>query len=348
MRSFNYNLLNQKTWDAETLSLVAAIYKYAGREEFYFEQNPRDLDKLIDLAKVLSTETSNEIEGIITTSTRLKQLVENKITPKSRNEQEIAGYRDVLNLIHESYDAIPLTRNYILEMHKILFSHANNPLAGKTKNVQNYISATYKNGVTKILVTPPAPYETPEMLDKICEEYNLSIGNNAVEPLIAIPVFIHDFLCIHPFNDGNGRLSRLLTTLLLYRSGFSIGKYISLESKIAATKDVYYQALHDSQSGWDDEKEDVGPFLKYLLGTILSAYKDLDTRIYIVEPKSSAYEMVKSAVQTKLGKFTKSDIESLCPTLSQSSVEGALRKLVEEGIITRFGIGKSTYYTHSS
>lgn len=142
----------------------------------------------------------------------------------------------MLNIIHESFDAIPITQNYILQLHKILYSHMNNPIAGHTKTVQNYISATYPDGHVETLFTPLSPYETPEALDKICEEYNRIIGNMEVEPLIAIPVFIHDFLCIHPFNDGNGRMSRLLTTLLLYRNGFYVGKYISLESKIAKIK----------------------------------------------------------------------------------------------------------------
>ena len=193
----------------------------------------------------MALDAGNAIEGIVTTNTRIRQLVEETTTPKNRDEQEIAGYRDVLNVIHENFDAIPITKNYILQLHKILYSHMNNPIAGQTKNVQNYISATYPDGHTEILFTPLAPFETPEALDRICEEYNLVIGNFEVEPLIAIPIFIHDFLCIHPFNDGNGRMSRLLTTLLLYRSGFYVGKYISLEAKIAKNKDLYYKLSDD-------------------------------------------------------------------------------------------------------
>ena len=223
MRTFNYSAIREQKWDSEILSLVAAIYKEAGKQELYLKQRPEELEKLVEIAKVQSTEASNAIEGIVTTNTRIRQLVEEKTTPRNRDEQEIAGYRDVLNLIHENFDAIPITQNYILQLHKILYSHMNNPMAGRTKSVQNYISATYPDGHTEILFTPLAPYETPEALDRICEEYNRVIGNMEVEPLIVIPVFIHDFLCIHPFNDGNGRMSRLLTTLLLYRSGFYVG-----------------------------------------------------------------------------------------------------------------------------
>ena len=151
--------------------------------------------------------------------------MEEKTIPRNLNEQEIAGYRDVLNIIHDSFDAIPISKNYILQMHKIMFRHINNPIAGQTKNVQNYIYASYPNGHTEVLFTPLSPLETPEALENICNEYNKVIGNLELEPLIAIPIFIHDFLCIHPFNDGNGRMSRLLTTLLMYRSGFYVGKY---------------------------------------------------------------------------------------------------------------------------
>ena len=230
MRVFNYSAIRERKWDSEILGLVAAIYKEAGKQELYLKQRPEELEKLVEIAKVQSTEASNAIEGIVTTNTRIRQLVEEKTTPRNRDEQEIAGYRDVLNLIHENFDAIPITQNYILQLHKILYSHMNNPMAGRTKNVQNYISATYPDGHVETLFTPLAPYETPEALDRICEEYNRVIGNREVEPLIVIPVFIHDFLCIHPFNDGNGRMSRLLTLLLLYRAGYIVVFYRAIEN----------------------------------------------------------------------------------------------------------------------
>ena len=204
MREFNYRAIKETRWDSEILGLMAAIYKEAGKQELYLKQRPEELEKLVEIAKIQSTEASNEIEGIVTTNTRIRQLVEEKAMPKNRSEQEIAGYRDVLSIIHESFDAIPITQNYILQLHKILYAHTNNPIAGHTKNVQNYISAAFPDGHTEILFTPLAPYETPDALDRICEEYNYVIGNMELEPLIAIPVFIHDFLCIHPFNDGNG------------------------------------------------------------------------------------------------------------------------------------------------
>lgn len=320
MREFNYSLIRDKKWESELLGLIAAIYKEAGKQEIYLKQRPEELEKLVEIAKVQSTEASNAIEGIVTTNTRIRQLVEEKTTPKNRDEQEIAGYRDVLGIIHESFDSIPITQNYILQLHKILYSHMNNPVAGRTKTVP------------------------PDALDRLCAEYNRVIGNLELEPLIAIPVFIHDFLCIHPFNDGNGRMSRLLTTLLLYRSGFYVGKYISLEAKIAKNKDLYYDALSASQDGWHEGTDDPVPFIKYLLGTILAAYRDFEDRFALVETKRSALETVRLATQNKIGRFTKQDIRELCPSLSVSSVEGALRKLVASGELKREGSGKSTCY----
>lgn len=344
MRTFDYSEIRDRKWDSDILGLVAAIYKEAGKQELYLKQQPEKLEKLVEIAKVQSTQASNAIEGIVTTNTRIRQLVEEKTAPRNRDEQEIAGYRDVLNIIHESFDVIPLTQNYILQLHKILYSHMNNPMAGRTKNVQNYITATYPDGRTEIVFTPLAPSETPEALDRICEEYDRVIGNMEVEPLIVIPTFIHDFLCIHPFNDGNGRMSRLLTTLLLYRSGFRVGKYISLEAKIAASKDLYYDALRRAQAGWHEGKADPVPFIKYLLGTVLAAYKDFEDRFALVETKLTAEETVRRATKQKVGRFTKQDIRELCPSLSVSSVEGGLRKLVAVGEIKREGTGKSICY----
>lgn len=344
MRAFNYSAIKEQKWDSEILGLVAAIYKEAGKQELYLKQRPEQFEKLVDIAKVQSTEASNAIEGIVTTNTRIRQIVNEKTTPKNRDEQEIAGYRDALNIIHDSFDAIPITQNYILQLHKIMYSHMNNPLAGRTKTVQNYISATYPDGHTETLFIPLAPYETPEALDRICEEYNRVIGNMELEPLIAIPIFIHDFLCIHPFNDGNGRMSRLLTALLLYRSGFYVGKYISLEAKIAKNKDLYYNSLAKSQTGWHEGNENAVPFIKYILGTILAAYKDFEERMSLVETKLTTTETVRRASKNKIGRFNKQDIRELCPAISDSSIEGALRKLVATGELKKEGKGKSTCY----
>ena len=232
MRIFDYSSLKEKTWDCEIISLVAQIHEYKGRQEVYLKQKPEALDKLIEIAKRQSTEASNAIEGIRTTSTRLKQLCEKKTTPKNRDEEEILGYRDVLNTIHENYEYIPIRTNYILQLHRDLYKYTGKSIGGHFKVSQNVIADTNEDGKEYVLFTSLEPYETPSAIDSICENYNRMIESEDVDSILLIPIFIHDFLCIHPFSDGNGRMSRLRTALLLYKSGYVVGKYISIENKI--------------------------------------------------------------------------------------------------------------------
>ncbi len=342
MRRFNYSLLKNKSWDNEIINYLSQIHELKGKQTFYLHQQSADMKKLIEIAKVQSTESSNEIEGIRITETRLRQLMREKTAPRNRDEKEIAGYRDALNTVHESFEYIPLTPNYILQLHKIMFSHTDSAFGGSFKNVQNYISATAPDGKTFILFTPLAPYETPEAMRELCDAYNFAVGEGNVDPLLIIPTFIHDFLCVHPFIDGNGRMSRLLTTLLLYRSGYEIGKYISLEAKIARTKESYYDALEASQEGWHEEKDDPTAFIKYMLGTIIAAYRDFEERMRLVSV--SPLDTVRNAVVTKIGAFTKTDIAELCTAMSAASVERHLHTLCTNGEIEKRGGGRSTYY----
>ena len=343
MRIFDYFELKNKQWDSEILGYISQIYAEKGKQELYLKQKPSELKDLVEIAKIQSTEASNEIEGIRTTSTRLKQIMTEKSAPKNRNESEIAGYRDALKVIHESYDVIPITPNFILQLHGILLGYLNSGMGGKYKNIQNYISATDGNGMSYTLFTPLSPFETPSAMASLCEQYNLALSEGIADPLILIPIFVHDFLCIHPFLDGNGRMSRLLTTLLLCRSGFYIGKYVSLESKIAEHKDLYYDSLAASQSGWHENSDDPLPFIKYLLGTIVSSYRDFERRMEINDG-ISVKARVRKAVDTAVVRFTKREICELCPTVSISSVELVLRELVKEGCIERCGAGRSVFY----
>lgn len=347
MRDFDYGKLKDRTWDSEILGYVAQIHEYKGRQELYLKQTPDTLDRLIEIAKIQSTEASNEIEGIRTTSTRLKQLCADKTTPRNRDEKEIMGYRDVLNTIHESYEYIPVTAGYILQLHRDLYKYSEKGIGGSFKNTQNYITATDAQGNSVVLFTPLPPYETPGAIDAICGSLARALDTQDLDPLILIPIFIHDFLCIHPFNDGNGRMSRLLTTLLLYRSGYVVGKYISLESKIAKNKDLYYDALEQCQQGWHEGTEDPTPFIKYLLGTILAAYREFEERVELVGEKLSALETVRRAAYGKVGKITKTNLMEFCPTLSKSSVEASIKKLVEKGELVMHGKGPATFYTRS-
>lgn len=347
MRTFNYTTLKEHQWDSEILGLVAQIHEFKGRQELYLKQKPVALDKLVEIAKIQSTESSNKIEGIVTTSTRIQQLCLDKTTPRNRDEEEIMGYRDVLNTIHESYEYIPLRSSYILQLHRDLYNYSEKAIGGRFKNTQNIIAETRSDGTQIVRFTPLAPYETPDAIDAICESFNQVIDACIIDPLVLIPIFINDFLCIHPFNDGNGRMSRLLTTLLLYRCGYVVGRYISLESKIEKTKVQYYHVLEQSGVRWHEGTNDSTPFIKYILGIILAAYRDFENRIRFVDENLPAIEQVRSAVQEKIGKFTKREIMELVPSLRKASIENSLKKLTEEGFIQRHGKGKSTFYTRT-
>ncbi len=347
MREFDYSKLKERTWDNEIMAYVAQIHEFKGKQDLYLRQKPVELNRLVEIAKIQSTESSNQIEGIITTNSRLKQLVENKTTPRNRDEQEILGYRNALNIIHESYEAIPVRSSYILQLHGELLKHTAFSYGGKFKTTPNEIDMVLENGEKIVLFKPLEPYETPSAVECLCEEYNKAYGEGIVDHLILIPNFILDFLCIHPFNDGNGRMSRLLTLLLLYRAGYIVGQYISIEKAIADTKETYYEVLQQADRDWHSGENDPKPFIKYMLGIILSCYREFESRVSLAAKtgkKSSAYDIVKSFTENTLGKFSKQDALLSCPSLGSSSVESALKKLVEEGTIIKTGAGRKTMY----
>ncbi len=364
MREFDYKRYETHLWDNETLNYLAQIHEHKGKQELFSRQKPVELERLIEIAKVQSVESSNRIEGIITTANRIGKLVRKKTAPRNRNEKEIAGYRDVLNLVHESYDYIPLTTNIILQLHRDLMQYADTGIGGRFKATQNYLQETLPDGTTFIRFTPVAPYETRPCVESICQNYNDAIARNKIDPLLLLPIFIHDFLCIHPFDDGNGRMSRLLTVLLLYKSGFEVGKYISIEKHIEKTKNVYYDALEESSVNWHDGNEDPTPFIKYMLGVILASYREFEERVRIINETtviqttktgkqrsvlihSSPYDIVKAAVDSVIGQFTKKEIVNICPSISEKSVEKAIHMLSEEGYIIKMGVGRSTFYVRN-
>ena len=344
MKIFDYSKLNEYKWDSEVISLIAQIHEHKGKQSLYLKQKPQTLEQLIEIAKIQSTESSNKIEGIVTTSTRIKQLMSDKTTPRNRDEEEILGYRNVLNIIHESFEYIPITPNYILQLHHELYKTTSKTIGGKFKGVQNYISAKYPDGHEEILFTPLSPFETPEAMRNLCDEFNKCVDNDSVEALLLIPTFISDFVCIHPFSDGNGRMSRLLTTLLLYRLGYYVGKYISIEKLIEKNKDAYYDALSKVNKGWHENDNDPTPFIKYILRILLTAYREFEDRMSLVEAKQSSYDYVKNTTDQILGKFSKAELLERCPSIAKSTLEAALKKLVEDGYIKKSGQGKSTFY----
>lgn len=350
MRSFDYSKLADRTWDNEILSYISKIHEYKGKQELFLRQKPVELKRLVEIAKIQSTEASNRIEGIVTTNSRLKQLVADKTTPRNRDEEEILGYRNVLNLVHENYDMIPVRSSYILQMHRDLLKYTNYSYGGHFKTTPNEIDMELENGERVVLFKPLEPYETPDAINIICESFQNALDNEVVDELILIACFLLDFLCIHPFRDGNGRMSRLLTLLLLCRSGYLVGQYVSIEKAIADTKEAYYDALLKADQGWHEAENDPKPFIKYMLGVILACYREFDNRVTVVHEagsKSKSYDIVKSYVGERIGKFTKQEVLVGCPSLGSSSVEAALKKLVAEGEVIKIGAGRTTKYVRA-
>ena len=350
MRRFDYTSLEQKQWGTDILNLVAKIHECKGRQDLFVRQKPVELERLIKIAKIQSTEASNKIEGIVTTGTRMKLLFEEKTTTRNRDEDEIMGYRDVLNTIHENYDYIPIRPSYILQLHKDLLAKAGLSYGGHFKNVQNYISEKLADGTVFTRFTPVEPFCTPDAVENLCHAYEQAVSGERIDALILIPSFIIDFLCIHPFNDGNGRMSRLLTLLLLYKSGYEVGKYISIERQIELTKDRYYETLEQSDADWHEGRNDPTPFIRYMLQVILACYTEFEKRVCIMDDRGSrslAYDIVKNYGNGKIGKIAAADVVANCPRLGKSTVLREIKKLIEEGFLIKQGGGRSTYYIRS-
>lgn len=346
MRAFNYKNEYQKLLTPEIVGYLTQIHEQKGQQNLFIEAHKDVLSELLEIAKIQSTEASNRIEGIITTDDRLKKIVMNKTTPKGRGEREIAGYRDVLNTIHENYDFIPVRPGMIQQLHRDLYKYSNSAIGGSFKNNDNVIAEELTDGTKRVRFEPVSAWETPAAMDSLCNAYHEALTDAEIDPLILSSMFILDFLCIHPFNDGNGRMSRLLTLLLLYRFGYLVGKYISIERVIADSKETYYEALQDSSIGWHEEENDYLPFVRYMLGIVIAAYREFASRVDILITRGlSKPERVREIIRSTTGKITKAQIMKECPDISQKTVERALKELLDSNEIIKIGGGRYTSYT---
>ena len=342
----NYDLQNkwQKLLTPDIVALLTQIHEFKGEQNLFIEAHSDTLTQLVEIAKIQSAEASNKIEGIYTSDERLKKIVLDKTTPRTRNEQEIAGYRDVLATIHESYEYIPLRPSMILQLHRDLYKFSGMSIGGSYKNADNVIAETDAQGNRFIRFQPVSAWETAEAMEMACQAYDQAVQSGA-NPLLIIPMFILDFLCIHPFNDGNGRMARLLTLLLLYRSGYIVGKYISLEKVIEQSKETYYETLQQSSFGWHENENDYAPFVRYLLGTIVAAYRDFSDRVQFLTTKGlSKPDRIRELIKTTLGKITKTEIMEKCPDISQATVQRTLIDLQKQGEILKLSGGRYTAY----
>ena len=346
MRTLDYKKEYQKLLSPEIVSFLAQIHEQKGQQNLFIEAHKDALSELLEIAKIQSTEASNRIEGIITTDDRLKKIVLDKTTPKGRSEREIAGYRDVLNTIHENYDFIPVRPNMILQLHRDLYKYSNLAIGGSFKNSDNIIAEELPDGTKRVRFQPVPAWETSEAMDILCSTFVDALADVELDSLILIPMFILDFLCIHPFNDGNGRMSRLITLLLLYQSGYFVGKYISIERLIADSKETYYEALQDSSAGWHEGTNDYLPFVRYMLGIVVAAYREFTSRVDILITRGlSKPERVREIIRSTTGRITKTQIMKQCPDISQKTVERALKELMDSGRIIKIGGGRYTSYT---
>ena len=338
-----------QTWKSllqpDIVSMLAQIHEYKGEQNLFIEAKADVLTSLLEIAKIQSTEASNKIEGIYTSDERLKRLVSDKAIPQTRAEEEIAGYRDVLTTIHQNYDYIPPKPSLILQLHGDLYKFSGKTSGGTYKVSDNVIAEEDGQGNRFIRFQPVPAWKTSEAVEEICKAYDEAVNIENIDPLLVIPMFILDFLCVHPFNDGNGRMSRLLTLLLLYRAGYIVGKYISIEKLIEETKETYYEALKNSSIDWHDDKNDYAPFVRYTLGIILAAYKDFSDRVSVLATKGmSKPDRIKELIKTNLGKITKTEIMEKCPDISQVTVQRTLADLLKSEDIIKIGGGRYTSY----
>lgn len=345
MRVFNFKSEYSKLLTPEVVTYLTQIHEYKGQQNLFIEAKTDALSNLLEVAKLRSTEASNRIEGIITTDDRLKKIVREKTMPQTRSEKEIAGYRNVLATIHENHDFIPPKPSIILQLHRDLYKFSGKAIGGSYKNSDNFIEEKLSNGRQILRFQPVPAWETPEAMTALCDAFREAMDDPELDPLLLIPIFILDFLCIHPFNNGNGRMSRLLTLLLLYRSGYIVGKYISIEKLISDTKETYYEVLQQSSNNWHEGTNDYAPFVTYMLGILVAAYRDFETRIELLTNRGlSKPDRVREIIKKHHGKITKSEIMAQCPDISQITIQRALADLLKNGEIARLGGGRYTSY----
>ena len=344
MRRFEYKENFKKLLTPNIVSLLTTIHEFKGEQNLFIESNSDKLTELLEIAKIQSTEASNKIEGIRTTEDRLKKLVMDKTMPKSRDEKEIVGYRDALSIIYESHEYIPIRPSYILQLHGDLYRYSGHSIGGKFKNSDNIIAEIDSDGNKIVRFTPVEAWATPESVDKLCDTYNDALNEN-IDLLILMPMFILDFLCIHPFNDGNGRMSRLLTLLLLYKSDYIVGKYISIEKLIEKTKDSYYEALQASSYGWHENENDYAPFVEYYLGIVIAAYREFSERVQtLIEAGMTKPDRIREIIKKHIGKITTAELMTKCPDISKTTVQRTLLELIKNNEIIKMNGGRYTYY----
>jgi len=339
MKSFSDSYLNKISISPDLLNLTSALSEYKGKEVLYAKQSPEVLEKLVETAKVESVESSNRIEGIDVKHDRVVDIVKQQSTPRNRPEEEVAGYRDALEYIHTNFEAIPVSINVILMFHEFLYKYTQLS-GGSFKREDNKIVDRMKDGTIRVRFQPPSASQTYDYMTGLVDQYQFSSKQRNLSPLLLIPLFILDYLCIHPFQDGNGRTARLLALLLLYHAGFKVGKYISLERIIEQSKETYYETLEKASKGWYEQTHSVEPWLRYFYGVLIAAYKEFESRVGVFRGDTSKTEQIKAFVERAGTPFSITDIDQAYPNISRDMIRLVLRELRDENKIYSTGKGR--------
>lgn len=323
------------------VSTIGQINQFKGKQDLYRQQSPQVLDALRQVAVIQSTEASNSIEGITISSSRLRQLMDETATPRDRSEGEIAGYRDVLATIYASYEHIPVNPSVIRQFHRDLYTFSSFK-GGSWKSSDSEIVEVRPDGTRFIRFMPVSAFDTPRVMDELCHALTREIEEGKNDPLIVAAAFVLDFLCIHPFSDGNGRMVRLLTLLVLYKLGYEVGRFISLEKLIEKTKESYYETLYRSSINWREGKHDLLPWLEYFLGVLLAAYRQFEERVgNITSYKGSKSKRIEEAIRRFVQQFTISDLENICPDISRPTIYRVLKELKDQKLIEPIEMGRN-------
>lgn len=348
MHSLDTDYLHRLRFDATQLATLRLIGECRGKQALYYQQVPELLKALRQTATVESAESSNRLEGITIATPRLKPLILKNQAPRDRSEQELAGYRDALALIHESGPDMPFTANLILQLHGLICRYMPNP-GGRWKQTDNDIIERLPDGTSHIRFKPTPAHLAPMQMESLIERYQAAVDHGIHDPLVLVPLAILDFLCIHPFSDGNGRTGRLLTLMLLYHHGYEVGRYISLERVIEESKESYYAALQKSSTNWHAGKHDIKPWLDYFWGVLLAAYREFEQRVVAANKESgNKTDRVRAAVQAQTQAFSISEIETACPGVSRDMVRVVLRQMKDEGLIASTGKGRGAKWQRLS
>ena len=343
MRAFDYERELSRLMVPEVVSALSAIHALRARQELRRELRPVGLESLREIARIQSTGASNSLENIRTSNARLRVLVQMRVQPRNRDEREIAGYRAVLDLIHESHEHIDITPNVILQLHRDLYRYVDVSFGGRWKDSDNVIAEAGPDGALVTRFVPTSALETPDAMAALCSAYARSVREGRYDALLVAALFTFDFVSIHPFNDGNGRMSRLLTLLALYRAGHDVGRYVSIEHEIERTKETYYEALAASSLGWHEGENDYLPYVTYFLGVVLACYRDLDERVAALS-QGSPEEAVRAFFASRLEPVSRREIAEVLPVISSRTLDRVLARLQAAGELEKVGAARSTRY----